>query len=134
MVASRILLSAQVEEQLAVWGVADVVVRDRCTLAMAGRAVDQGVLDSSSVGEGGLEVEVDLAVGAGSLESEVGQGVRGGGAWLGADLESSRCRKGDRGKENGGDGGEAHFDGRGDCMRCRQQRQSKIRGCRRIGS
>lgn len=95
LVARRILRSAQVEEQLAVWGTADVVVGDRVTLAMANRAFGHSISDADGAGEGRLEVEVDLAVGARGLEGEVGQSVGDGSTGVGADIESSGCREGD---------------------------------------
>jgi hypothetical protein len=111
LVVRRVLRTAEIEQQLAAESVALVGVGDRGALSAAVGAAGDGVVDAVDVREAGLDVEVDGGEVVEQGSRELGQGVGGGRAVLGAGLESGGGREGDRGEEDGGESGEQHLEG-----------------------
>jgi hypothetical protein len=94
LIASSVLSSAQIKQQLAFRDAADIVVRERRTGGVAICASGHGVFDGSTRGKSGLEVEVDIGCGVGSDKGVIGEGVaRRGARLVGASIEKGRRRE-----------------------------------------
>jgi hypothetical protein len=82
LVTGSVLGSAQVEQQLVLRDVTDIVVGKEMAGGVAVGASGHEVLNDSTRGEGGREVEVDRGCGLGSDEGVIREGICGGSAWL----------------------------------------------------
>lgn len=111
LVTCCILRTPKIKQQPALLDIALVVVRNRSAFSMAMSSCHNSVLDTSVVGEYGLDVEVYRGGCVGDGESEVRQGVCHRSArFVGASLDSGRCREDDHSEEKADNGCKQHPD------------------------